>query len=210
MKAGCHCLGPDLPGGWASHIARLASSRTLRLAHWGAVALAASMAFTACRAERTETAPVPGPEVTEAKGDAQEQVEDLTTLTEEYDRLQREIGAKSQELDQVTRKYQQRGGVLPATSNDPILGDFSPEQRQLLVERMRQEKGSMKSLLQTILDQSQQIEDLRLKAAEERRSLPEFVEAKDGDRHSHLVREYLTKHQQQQSLKRRLETRHIV
>ena len=122
--------------------------------------------------------------VAPAPGD---RVQSLEALAAEYDKLQSDAEARNRQMADLLRRYQQRGGQLP-----PSFGsDLTEEQRRALAERMQQERGNLRSLVQEILDKDRELTELRQKADAARQGLPEFVEAKEGDRHDRVILEFL-------------------
>jgi uncharacterized coiled-coil DUF342 family protein len=129
-------------------------------------------------------APAPEPQVEKATEAAVQSLSDLAT---EYEVLQQQADQTNRKIVDAVAKYQKRGGKLP-----PNFGpDLSDEQRQMLAERIQQEKAGTRALLQDIIDRDKQIQELRARAADVKTKLPDHVTAKDGDRHDRIAMNYL-------------------
>jgi hypothetical protein len=146
--------------------------------------------FAGCR--KTEpppapaAAPAPAPEPTVEKA-TDEAVQSLSDLATEYEALQQQADQTNRKIIDAVGKYQKRGGKLP-----PNFGpDLSDEQRQMLAERIQQERAGTRSLLQDIIDRDKQIQELRARASEVKAKLPDHVTAKEGDRHDRIAMNYL-------------------
>ena len=146
--------------------------------------------FAGCR--KTEpppapaAAPAPAPEPTVEKA-TDEAVQSLSDLATEYEALQQQADQTNRKIIDAVSKYQKRGGKLP-----PNFGpDLSDEQRQMLAERIQQERAGTRSLLQDIIDRDKQIQELRARASEVKAKLPDHVTAKEGDRHDRIAMNYL-------------------
>ena len=129
-------------------------------------------------------APAPEPQVEKATEAAVQSLSDLAT---EYEALQQQADQTNRKIVDAVARYQKRGGKLP-----PNFGpDLSDEQRQMLAERIQQEKAGTRALLQDIIDRDKQIQELRARAADVKTKLPDNVTAKDGDRHDRIAMNYL-------------------
>ena len=114
-------------------------------------------------------------------------MQNLADLATEYEALQNQADQTNKRIVDAISKYQKRGGKLP-----PNFGpDLTDEQRQMLAERIQQEKAGTRSLLQDIIDRDKQIQELRAKASDIGAKLPDHVTAKDGDRHDRIAMNYL-------------------
>jgi hypothetical protein len=108
------------------------------------------------------------------------------------------LQAKTQMLDEGTRERERiiaeqrkdlgraRVGFDPSATEE-----LTPEQRQLLEDRITKERGSRKSLLQEILEQDAKIRDLRGKLESLSKGLPANHVAAAGDRHDRIAMNYL-------------------
>ena len=108
------------------------------------------------------------------------------------------LQAKTQMLDEGTRERERiiddqrkdlrraRVGFDPSSTEE-----LTPEQRQLLEDRISKERGSRKSLLQEVLDQDAKIRDLRGKLESLAKGLPASHVAAAGDRHDRIAMNYL-------------------
>lgn len=120
----------------------------------------------------------------------QQQVDTLTQLTEESDRLARSQAEITQQMQQTIAKYQaQSGGQLP----ESIAAGLTPEQRALLAERIKTEKMGTASLLSDLLAKDQQLRDLSAQLEEMKGRLPESVTATEGQRHDRIAMDFLIK-----------------
>jgi len=162
----------------------------LTIVVWGLV-MCTALTLGACRkaeppppAPPPAPAPAPEPPVERATEAAVQSLSDLAT---EYETLQLQADQTNRKIIEAVGKYQKRGGKLP-----PNFGpDLSDEQRQMLAERIQQEKAGTRSLLQDIIDRDKQIQELRARAADVKAKLPDHVTAKDGDRHDRIAMNYL-------------------
>jgi len=175
----------------------------------GAVVLTALPLAAACNVpgllDRTQASPSPAAPAARASAAPvvaapADQVQSLETLAAEYDRMQKDSEARNQEMADLLRRYRQRGGQLPPS----FASDLTDEQRRALADRMQQERGTLRSLLQEILDKDRELTELRARAQEAQRTLPDFVEVKANDRHDRLVLEFLRNHGASELASRRL------
>jgi uncharacterized protein YoaH (UPF0181 family) len=173
----------------SQHPFRAASQLTLLAC--GLVTCAA-LASGGCRRTEPPAAPAPAPEpvaapepeVVEAPADAVQSLADLAT---EYETLQQQAERTNRQIVDALGKYQKRGGKLP-----PNFGpNLTDEQRQMLAERIQQERAGTRTLLQDIIDRDKQIRDLRARASDLSAKLPDHVTARDGDRHDRVAMSYL-------------------
>jgi hypothetical protein len=160
------------------------------IARCGCVILTcAALTSAACRkAEPPKPAPAPAPPPEPAVEKASaEAVQSLADLATEYEALQQQSDQTNKKVVEALSKYQKRGGKLP-----PNFGpDLTDEQRQMLVERIQQERSGTRTLLQDIIDKDKQIKDLRNRMGEMNARLPDHGTAKDGDRHDRIAMNYL-------------------
>jgi hypothetical protein len=172
---------------YTEHTRRAASRLTLLAC---GLVTCAVLASTGCRKAEPPPppapapVPVPEPEVGRAPADAVQSLADLST---EYETLQQQAEQTNKRIVDALGKYQKRGGKLP-----PNFGpNLTDEQRQMLAERIQQERAGTRALLQDIIDRDKQIRELRVRAAAMSAQLPDHVTAKDGDRHDRVAMNYL-------------------
>jgi Spy/CpxP family protein refolding chaperone len=166
----------------------MTTPRTLRLV--GTATFVACLAIAAACSRQAEpppppqaAGPPPPPPAPVAAATDAEQVP-LQTRTAELDDSARER-AKTIENQ---RKSLQRARVGFATAG---VEELTPEQRQLLEDRIAHERGSRKSLAQEILDQDVKIRDLRAKLESLSKGLPASHVAVAGDRHDRIAMNFL-------------------
>lgn len=159
---------------------------------WGLAAFVVLASFGCQKAEQPAQAPAPAaepapaPQVEKASPEAVQSLADLAT---QYEVLQQQADQTNKKIVEAIGKYQKRGGKLP-----PNFGaELTDEQRQMLAERIQQERAGTKALLQDIIDRDKQIQELRAKAADLSPKLPAHVTAKDGDRHDRIAMNFLMK-----------------
>lgn len=153
-----------------------------------AIAFSAAVALTSCDwwAGKQEPAKLPPNSVEALEA---EEVDTLSSLSAELDELQREVKGKNDEISEKLREYQIKGGQLP-----PNIGaDLTEEQRQLLAQKIKEERASLGNLLQETLEKDRDIGDLKYRIAELQSRLPDFVTANEGDRHDRLAMNFLVK-----------------
>jgi hypothetical protein len=148
-------------------------------------------ALAAVQACNRQTEP-PAPPLTAATGRAPAPVAAATS--DEQVPLQ----AKTQMLEEGTRERDrmvddQRKDLRRARVgfDASATEELTPEQRQLLEDRIGNERGSRKSLLQEILNQDAKIRDLRGKLESLAKGLPASHAAVAGDRHDRIAMNYL-------------------
>lgn len=120
-----------------------------------------------------------------------EEQKSLEQLAADVDAAQQREAGATNELATALAAYRKAGGETPAN----LGGDLTPEQRKAFEERIEQERGSRKQLLQDILDRDAQIDQLRAEVEEIKKKIPNtdsFV-VKEGQRHERIAMEYLTK-----------------
>ena len=112
----------------------------------------------------------------------------LDALTQELERLQKDVQDKNREIGTLLDAYERKGGRLP---NDfgPNLSD---EQRRLLAQRFQAERLGLGNTLQDILDRDREIAGLQRRIAEIEGIVPSSIVAKPGDTHQGLVRAFLS------------------
>jgi hypothetical protein len=104
---------------------------------------------------------------------------------------------RTQELEEGTRQRaravaDQRADLRRARAGfDADVEELTPEQRQLLEDRISKEKGSRKSLLQEILNQDVQIRTLRTRLESIATQVPASHVAAHGDRHDRIAMDFL-------------------
>jgi hypothetical protein len=120
-------------------------------------------------------------------------VDPLTTLSEDYDKTQQQIEGLRKTQEEVLNNYRKRSGnKLP-----PNVGaDLTAEQRVLLVDAIKNERGNTKGLLQGILERDQRLTQAKSQLREVARKLPDHVTVSTGERqdHLHLAVDYLKTH----------------
>jgi hypothetical protein len=146
----------------------------------------AALAAAGCR----KSAPPPPPAAateTPVQQAPTETIRSLADIASEYESLQQQADQNSQKIAATLSTYQKRGGKLP-----PNFGpDLTDEQRQVLVDRIQQERSGTKALLQDIVDRDKQIQALRAKMKEMGPKLPDHVTAGEGDTHDKIAMKYL-------------------
>ena len=111
----------------------------------------------------------------------------LADIATDYETLQQQADQTNKRMVDALNTYQKRGGKLP-----PNFGpDLTDEQRQMLVERIQQERAGTKTLLQDIINRDKQIQDLRTRMNDMGSQLPDHVTAKQGDSHDKIAMKYL-------------------
>ena len=134
----------------------------------------------------SEPPPPPEPEVAKAT-DAQ--VNSLSEMAVEYEKLEQQQAATNQRMGQLITKYQQRGGSLP-----PGFGaELTDEQRTLLAERIKTEKAGLRTLLQDLIDRDKEMQQMKTRLDQLETQLPASVVAKEGDRHDRIAMNFLVK-----------------
>jgi hypothetical protein len=116
-----------------------------------------------------------------------EQVESLAPLSAELDGVHREIKSKQEGIAGVIKTYQAKGGQLPPD----LSTDLTIEQREILSEKIENEKRSQANLLRRVLETDTEISDLKFNILKLQSQLPHFVTAKEGDRHDRIMMDYL-------------------
>jgi hypothetical protein len=118
-----------------------------------------------------------------------------TTAAPEAEQLP--LQTRTEELEEATRQRsravdEQRADLKRArTGFEGTSEELTPEQRQLLADRIARERGSMRSLLQEILDQDVKIRELRTRLESLSEGLPASHVAVAGDRHDRIAMDYL-------------------
>ena len=134
----------------------------------------------------SEPPPPPEPEVAKAT-DAQ--VNSLSEMAVEYEKLEQQQAATNQRMGQLITKYQQRGGSLP-----PGFGaELTDEQCTLLAERIKTEKAGLRTLLQDLIDRDKEMQQMKTRLDQLETQLPASVVAKEGDRHDRIAMNFLVK-----------------
>jgi hypothetical protein len=133
-----------------------------------------------------EPPPPPEPEVAKAP---EAQVNSLSEMAVEYEKLEQQQATTNQHMSQLIAKYQQRGGSLP-----PGFGaELTDEQRALLAERIKSEKASMRTLLQDLIDRDKENQQMKARLEQLETQLPASVVAREGDRHDRIAMNFLVK-----------------
>jgi ribosomal protein S11 len=115
----------------------------------------------------------------------------LEQLAADVDAAQQRESAATSQLASALDQYRKAGGDTPAN----LGGDLTPEQRKAFVDRIQQERGNRKQLLQDILDRDAQIDQLKAEIEEIKKKIPNtdsFV-VKEGQRHDRIAMDYLIK-----------------
>jgi cob(I)alamin adenosyltransferase len=115
----------------------------------------------------------------------------LEQLAADVDAAQQRETAATTQLAASLDQYRKAGGDTPAS----LGADLTPEQRKAFVERIQQERGNRKQLLQDILDRDAQIDTLKAQIEEIKKKIPNtdsFV-VKEGQRHDRIAMDYLIK-----------------
>jgi len=159
-----------------------------RKRHFGAVLLAMTI-WAGCGAPPEENGPPPPAPEPDAIAAPSADVQTLSELAGEYERLDRQQVQTNKQLGDLLARYQRRGGTLP-----PGLGpELTDEQRALLAERIKTERAGLRTLLQDIIDRDKQLTDLRAQGQQLAGRLPASVTAKEGDRHDRIAMDFLIK-----------------
>lgn len=120
-----------------------------------------------------------------------EEQKTLEQLAADVDTAQQREAQATSQLARALDDYKKAGGDTPAN----LGGDLTPEQRAAFAERIEQERGSRKQLLQDILDRDAQIDKLKLEVEEIKKKIPntESFVVKEGQRHERIAMDYLVK-----------------
>ncbi len=163
----------------------LGESRCRKAGFWHcSIVFCATLTLGACgwwpkEEKRNEPSP--------AKALDAEKIEPLASLSIELDQLQRDVQVKNEEISKTLQKYQKIGGQLP-----PQIGaDLTDEQRELLNQKIKQERLSLRNLLQEVLEKDREISDLKFNMLRLQSQLPDFVTAKEGDSHDRIAMDFL-------------------
>jgi cob(I)alamin adenosyltransferase len=115
----------------------------------------------------------------------------LEQLAADVDTAQQREAAATAQLAAALDQYRKAGGDTPAN----LGGDLTPEQRQAFIERVQQERGNRKQLLQDIIDRDAQIDQLKAEIEEIKKKIPntESFVVKEGQRHDRIAMDYLIK-----------------
>lgn len=106
-------------------------------------------------------------------------------------KLEQDIDQKQEKVNQLLRQYVQEGGE----DIGGVVGQtLTPEQKALLEQKLREEKGiGYRDLINDILARQKEVEDLKVQVQELEKKLPSAVVVQRGDRHYDLAMNYLTK-----------------
>lgn len=153
------------------------------------VMLMAIAVSIACGQPLEESGPPPPPPEPDAIAAPAAEVQTLSELASEYERLDRQQAQTNKQLGDLLARYQRRGGTLP-----PGLGpDLTDEQRALLAERVKTERVGLRTLLQDIIDRDHELTNMRAQSQQLAGRLPASVTAKEGDRHDRIAMDFLIK-----------------
>ena len=114
-------------------------------------------------------------------------IDSLDNLSHQLDRLQGEVQDKNREISSLVRRYQEKGGQLPANFGP----DLTDEQRQLLASRFQDERLGLRQTLQDILERDREIVALKRRIAAIEGGLPTSVVAQEGETHEGLLLRFL-------------------
>lgn len=142
-----------------------------------------------CAGAPDETGPPPPPPEPDAVAAPSTELQSLSDLANEYERIDRQQAQTNKQLSDLLARYQKRGGSLP-----PGLGpDLTDEQRLLLAERIKTERAGLRPMLQDIIDRDKELANLRSQGQQLAGRLPASVTAKEGDRHDRIAMDFLIK-----------------
>jgi hypothetical protein len=114
-------------------------------------------------------------------------IDSLDHLSHQLDRLQNDVQDRNREISSLVRRYQEKGGQLPANFGP----DLTDEQRQLLASRFQDERLGLRQTLQDILDRDREIVSLKRQIAAIEGSLPASFVAQEGETHEGVLLRYL-------------------
>jgi hypothetical protein len=119
------------------------------------------------------------------------QVEKMQKMAAKIDQLDGQLSQKEAEYRKILTQYGLKGDKQLTDEQWQMLS-LTPEQRQLLQDRLNKEQdSSYKAVLQEVLDKDQEIKDLRKEIDSLREQLPKPVVVKQGDNHYDLAMRYL-------------------
>lgn len=150
----------------------------------------AALTTAGCNWFRKEPPPAAETSATPAAMPAAEQ-KSLEQLATDVDTAQLRESQATSQLAKALDDYRKAGGETPAN----LGGDLTPEQRAAFAERIQQERGSRKQLLQDILDRDAQIDKLKVEIEDIKKRIPNtdsFV-VKEGQRHERIAMDFLVK-----------------
>ena len=179
-------MGSKPPVHATRHQSRIETRRLLALA---ACALAI-LTVSGCKWFQTEPPKPAETTATPAALPAAEQ-KSLEQLAADVDAAQQREAAATTQFAAALDQYRKAGGDTPAN----LGADLTPEQRQAFVERIQQERGNRKQLLQDILDRDTQIDTLKAEIEDIKKKIPNtdsFV-VKEGQRHDRIAMDFLIK-----------------
>ncbi len=114
------------------------------------------------------------------------QVEKMQKMAAKIDQLDSQLNQKEEEYRKILTQYGLKGDKQLTDEQWQMLS-LTPEQRQMLQDRLNKEQdSSYKAVLQEVLDKDQEIKDLRKEIDSLREQLPKPVVVKQGDNHYDL------------------------
>ena len=106
-------------------------------------------------------------------------------------KLEQDINARQDQMNSLLQKYVQEGGKDVGA----VMGQtLTPEQKQILEEKLQKEEGiGYRDLVTDILKKQKDVEDLKVQVQDLEKKLPSAVVVKRGDRHMDIAMNFLTK-----------------
>ncbi|MBI2837969.1 MAG: hypothetical protein HYX75_06630 [Acidobacteria bacterium] len=128
------------------------------------------------------------PGISKTGGTAEQNAEfaNLQQMADSIENLEKDIQKKGQDMARLQMEYEQQGGKLPTKGVA-----MTEEERKLLADLLKNEKGTYNDLLKEILAKDKEVWDLKEKLTQIEQQMPKPHVAKDGERHRDISIEYL-------------------
>jgi hypothetical protein len=119
-----------------------------------------------------------------------DQIRQMQELTRQVQGMESEVKTKESEIFRLVTEYRQKTGNKEPLGFNPT--DLGPEAQELLKQRIKEEKDiSIKALLEDILDNKEEIQELKEKIAAIENLLPAPHIVTKGENHSQIALDFL-------------------